>query len=173
MQGSLNAYAEALSAELGLAEPLPLPAAAAAQADPRYRRFLLRAKGSTVLLADLIRSAPSVGAKPERSATPSTARLAADALSSMLTWSKQGFRPLPKAAVDRRLAACGACPHLSAAPDRLDYRLATLGVADSRICTLCGCPTERKAGLPHERCPSPALTDSTLSRWGEPYVTIV
>jgi hypothetical protein len=173
MFGPVNQYASELAALLGRPGPLPLPAARAAMQDPRYRHFLIRAKHAPRLLEDLLRNAPEGEAGPEdHAAAPSTARLAAHAAASLLAWSTQGFPAVEAARYAQRIAACDVCPLVGHAPDRLAYRIASIGRDDTRICTACGCHIERKARLPHERCPAPSPADATKSRWNDPFQVI-
>lgn len=167
-------YARQLADELGLAQPLPHKAARAALYDPRFRRFLFRARRAPNLLRDLIEHAPAIDARyADAPETHSTTQLARHLASSMLSWSRQGFRKLDDAQRSARLAACKACPHLGGPPDRLDYRIAKIGVEDRSVCTLCGCFVERKTRLPHERCPARADDDPALNRWGDRFQHIV
>ncbi|CAI1135421.1 hypothetical protein [Serratia grimesii] len=169
-------YARQLADELGLANPLPHRAARAALYDPRFRRFLYRAQNAPNLLRDLIEHAPPIDARygnqPDEPEAHSTTQLAQHLTSSILAWSKQGFKTLDETQRLSRLAACQACPHLGAPPDRLDYRIARIGVEDQSVCTLCGCFVERKTKLPHERCPAQSDTNPALNRWGDAYQRI-
>lgn len=167
-------YARTLADELGLAQPLPHKAARAALYDPRFRQFLYRAQRAPNLLNDLIEHAPSINARYTDAPEPhSTTHLARHLASSMLAWSKQGFRTMDETQRLSRLAACRTCPHLGAPPDRLDYRIAKIGIDDQSVCTLCGCFVERKTKLPHERCPAQSDADPGLNRWGDTYQKIV
>jgi hypothetical protein len=169
-------YASELATLLGRPDPVPLPAARAAMRDPRYRRFLIRAKDAPRLLDDLLCNPPEIETKgagqEDAPPVPSTAKLAAHAAASLLAWSMQGFREVQADRYAQRIAACSTCPLVGQAPDRLDYRLASLGRDDTRICTACGCNIERKARLPHERCPAPSPIDGSKSRWNEPFQII-
>jgi hypothetical protein len=176
MYPSVAEYERELAAQLERTEPLPLAAVVSAMRDPRYRRFLLRAKRAPRLLEELIRNAPfaedTVAASAGEVPPHSAGKLALRAASSLLKWSIGGFRQLDEESYARRIAACRACPMLGEAPDSLAYRAATAGTQDGRICTACGCVAERKARLPHEKCPLPSPVDASKSRWGEQYTPV-
>jgi hypothetical protein len=155
----------------------------ASRLNPAIRNSLIAAAGSLRIapgpgqradLPDLPR-APEPEApepEPEPAATPSAAKLAAQAAGTVLKWGMEGLRQSDPWVIERRLAACAACEYRAPAPDTLVYRGAkVLAGKDSEICTICHCLLNTKAAISTEHCPEKDPDDPALSRWGEPWVT--
>jgi hypothetical protein len=164
-----EAAAARLGAWLGLAGPAPAEATRRALADPRFALALAGARNLPGMRDALLAGAlavPPAAAAPPRGA----ARTAAKAAGAVLKWGMDGLRPAAPWVIERRLAACAACPNQAPAPETLVYRGARVVAGkDARICTLCGCLTNTKAAISTELCPGRDPADPARSRWGEPW----
>ncbi len=87
---------------------------------------------------------------------------------SLAAWGAAGFSHVEGAAYERRMAACAACPHFTASPRKLVYRLARAAAQEKAVCSLCGCISRNKARMSTESCPGAHPTRPGLTRWGEP-----
>ncbi|MGH1557543.1 hypothetical protein ACRAWD_06285 [Caulobacter segnis] len=72
---------------------------------------------------------------------------------------------MPEAQVQKRKAACLACPELRPPGQHIVHRV--LGAGQSAVCGLCACAVDKKTKLPTETCPAPS-SDPAVNRWGEP-----
>lgn len=170
------AEAEArLGALLGLPGPAPAAATARARADPRFARALLGLRRlpdlRDRLLADPGNAAydPAAPATAPRPAPPAAPALAAKAAGAVLKWGMAGFEHPAPWVIERRLAACAACPHRVPAPPTLVWRgISRATGKDARICALCHCLVNTKAAIASETCPDRDPADPARSRWGEP-----
>jgi hypothetical protein len=87
---------------------------------------------------------------------------------SLARWAGGGFKKLSKVQIEKRRAACAACPYRSTSnEDRLLYKVAKAVVGDNSTCSKCGCMLEGKIKLPEESCPMPHPSIAGLNRWGE------
>ncbi|MBO9545434.1 hypothetical protein [Caulobacter sp.] len=167
-----------LSELLGLTKPVPEEVLARARADDHYANYLLRSRGHPDLLEVLLRSPGNAAYRNDQSATAETAStdtlshsnlaLAAKAGAAALKWAAGGFKQIPQETLERRLAACEACPNLMPAPGLLIYKVALSSRSDQRICGACGCTASRKASLPDEACPVEDPDQPGFTRWQEP-----
>ncbi|AVO59196.1 hypothetical protein [Pseudomonas chlororaphis] len=100
----------------------------------------------------------------------SNSALLAKAARSFVAWGRGGFKTTDNDLFERRLSACEACPHHTATPDKLAYRVgaALTGDSNRKICELCGCVTGKKARLRDEQCPGAHPDRPGYSRWGDP-----
>lgn len=172
--------ARLLGQALELPDAAPLEATRRALRDPLYARALwssrkipalrdqIIAAASRIRISDTDGDPHSAGAASGR---PSAAALAGKAAGSLLRWGMAGLKPAPPWVIERRLAACAACPHQKPAPDRLIYRGAEVFAGkDARICGICHCLTNTKAAISTELCPGPDPENPETSRWGDPWV---
>jgi hypothetical protein len=158
-----------LGAWLGLAGPAPADATRRALDEPRFAQALAGARNLPEMRDALLAGTLAVPAPRP----PSGARAVAKAAGAVLKWGMEGLRPTAPWVLERRLAACAACPNQAPAPETLVYRGARVVVGkDARICTLCGCLTNTKAAISTELCPDRDPADPTRSRWGEPWVPL-
>jgi hypothetical protein len=158
-------------AELGILLGLDAPVSAAvftkAAGDPDYARNLALCRRTPAFRDFLLAQAErEAAAAPDATLRFGSLELTAKAGKSFWEWARSGFATLDPAVHEARYQACLACPHLTAAPDRLAYRLA--GADRQRTCSLCGCVVARKAKLPHERCPGEDPERQGHDRWGQP-----
>ncbi|TPG06368.1 hypothetical protein [Sphingomonas oligophenolica] len=173
--GNAATDCDELGALLGLDAPVALAVFARAVNDAAYARSLILCRENPAFRDFLLAQAdgwvpPVEAAVADHGAIDLTAK----AILSFWAWTKSGFAMLDADAAAARFAACLACPHLGAAPDRLVFRLAGASSdADRhRVCGLCGCVAARKARLPHERCPGPDPDRAGLNRWGQPLAEV-
>ena len=163
-----------LGAWLGLAGPAPAAATRRALAEPRFALALAGARNLPEMRDALLNGTLAVppAAPPRAPATPpSGPRAVAKAAGAVLKWGMEGLKPSAPWVIERRLAACAACPNQAPAPDTLVYRGAQVVVGkDARICTVCGCLTNTKAAIATELCPDRDPVDPARSRWGDPWV---
>ena len=164
-----------LGAWLGLAGPAPTAATRRALDDPRFALALAGSRNLPEMRDALIAGTLAV---PPEAPPPSPAlpparpalRAVAKAAGAVLKWGMDGLRPAAPWVIERRLAACAACPNQAPAPKTLVYRgIQVVAGKDARICTLCGCLTNTKAAISTELCPDRDPTAPSLSRWGEPW----
>lgn len=164
-----------LAGMLGLDEPVVAEVLERARSDDRYAGYLLRSRGHPELLDMLLAAAsgPAAGRSPPSADAPpsaelSNAELLKKAGGAVLKWASGGFQRLDPTILERRLAACAACPHLREPPDRLLYKVALSPRSDQRVCGACGCTASRKASLPGEACPVEDPDRPGRTRWREP-----
>jgi hypothetical protein len=182
--GSMDEVRLRFARFLGLDEPLPETIVHRALADRPFLHNLIICRGSPsfleVLFADprnaTFRAPAAPPDEPEaapREATPavekSNAQLIAGAAKALARWGAAGLVRAEPEVFERRWSACQACDLLVAPPDRLIYKVFSLGSkSDPRVCSACGCVAQRKARVPTEHCPRPDPEDASQSRWGEP-----
>jgi hypothetical protein len=111
--------------------------------------------------------APEISAEPAENGEPSNLALLSTAAKSLALWGATGFTHVKQEVYARRIAACQACPNLTAPPDKLAYRLAGGGKADRSICRLCGCFVRNKARMSTEACPAEHPDKPGYTRWDE------
>jgi hypothetical protein len=166
--GSWEEVCSRLGDYLNLDGPAPEAAVRRALDDPQYAFYLMFTREApslrTALLADP-RNARYADPPP---AEKSQRELIGSAFRALARWTASGFKTAPKEVVDRRWAACLACPHLVERPDRVLYNGMTILSGDSRVCSLCGCVAAAKGKLPTESCPAADPANPALTRWGEP-----
>lgn len=152
---------------LGLDSAVPDQVFEAAVENSTYATNLLVCRRQPELL-DLLLSKPP---KRRANAEIPTAELVRKGVEALWKWGRAGFSVVDETVLQRRLAACEACPHLSAPPDgqRLLYALAGAMGEHKPVCQLCGCIVTRKARLGSEACPDPHPATPEMSRWGEPF----
>lgn len=176
---TLEEAAARLGAALGLAAPAPEIATRRTLADPHFAKALLalrhmpRERDRALAAPDTIRvrAAPSPGEKAAVPPPPSTAKLVKQSAGAVLKWGMAGLQHAQPWDIERRLAACSACPNQAPAPDTLVYRGAKVVAGkDAKICNLCHCLTNTKAALSTEHCPDRDPENPALSRWSEPWV---
>lgn len=90
--------------------------------------------GSVVVCAEAVPTGPAIG--------PGLLRQAVSAAAAAARYLATGLRTVPPVVLGRRLRTCAACAHHT-----------------GLRCRLCGCFTNAKARLPHERCPAGKWTD--------------
>ena len=172
-----------LRAVLGLEREVPVAAARRAALDPVYLHRLLVSRSSRPMLERVLadpgnerfatRPPPEDTPSPEAGEPAPGARertggeLARKAASAIAGWAKAGFALASLETVERRLAACEACPNLAAAGDQLAYRLLAGGGERKSVCSLCGCVVRHKAKLPNESCPDADPQRPGFTRWGD------
>jgi hypothetical protein len=90
----------------------------------------------------------------------------------MAKWARVGFTVTSEEVMQRRLAACQACPELRMPPGEqtLLYKLIGTPAIEKTVCGLCGCNVFKKVRLTTESCPSLHPTKPGYSRWDEPLV---
>lgn len=165
---------------LGLNGPITRDAFIAIIDNPTYATELFTARGASVFRDHLlahpqcrrqIRTGKTDATTAQKATVNelSNAALLAKAAHSFLVWGRGGFKTADDALFQQRMAACEACPHHTATPDKLAYKLAAAlsGNANRKICGLCGCVTGKKARLRDERCPGPHPKRPGYSRWGD------
>jgi hypothetical protein len=161
-----------LGAFLGLAAPAPADAFLSMTQDPTYARNLIIARSAPAFLEALLDNPPHRSAPNRNAAERPAIELLAKAARSLWAWSRSGLRTVADETLHQRLAACAACPHHRAAPDRAIYQLATtiIGNGDGarQLCALCGCITPSKARMASESCPDTDPARPAFTRWGEP-----
>ena len=170
----------AVAEVLGLPSPLPAAALRRAMVEDRYCFVLLAFRGNLPRLHDLVndpRNRPYVlpgdGETPAPRPQPgghSTAGLMIKAGQALNRWAVAGFPTVDQETLERRFAACSACPELTEPPVKWVYKVTLATTSDERICNACGCVASRKARLLTERCPRPDPGRPELSRWGEPFI---
>lgn len=175
--GEAELLAAMLADQLGVREPLPVPAVTAAVIHPRYHRQLVMARDQPAALAQLLAAPPRVSAAaaaslglvpPPRPGAESSSALARRATTAAVRWAASGFALADQATREARLAACAACPHRTGPSDWGAHKVTRKLKPASKICGLCGCVTDLKVRLASEACPAPHPTDPALTRWGEP-----
>ncbi|MGX1787138.1 hypothetical protein ACWIGM_10390 [Bosea sp. NPDC055332] len=168
--GDTHAKQVQLGALLGLDEAVPVEVLTRAHADDRYATYLLRSRGHPELLTMLFGKAAE--SQPTSQAAPqvelSNSELLRKAGSAALKWAASGFKRIEPDVLERRNAACHACPYLKAAPDRILYKVTLSAQSDQRVCGACGCTASRKASLPDESCPMEHPEHPGFTRWHEP-----
>ncbi|MEP5622836.1 MAG: hypothetical protein ABJP82_09685, partial [Hyphomicrobiales bacterium] len=98
----------------------------------------------------------------------SSVALLGRAAKSLAKWGATGFTHTSEPDYAHRLETCQSCPHSTAIPDKLVYRMA--GVkreTNQRTCNLCGCPVQRKARMSTESCPGEHPDRPGFTRWGD------
>jgi hypothetical protein len=173
--------AERLGVLLGLDAPAPLAATRLALEDRLFARALLATRMLPEVRDQLLATPgtahiaghPDIGGTqaPTSTHSPSSIQLTTKAASAVLKWGMDGLRHAKPWAIERRLRACNACDFQVEAPDTLVYRGAKVVVGkNAKICTQCHCLINTKAALATEHCPEQDPTDTTQSRWGEPWL---
>lgn len=168
-----------LRAVLGLEREVPVAVARRAVLDPVYLHRLLVSRSSRPMLERILadpgnarfdtRPPPEDAGAPQPPAPEhSTGELARKAAGALAGWAKAGFALASLETVEKRLAACEACPHLAAAGAQLAYRLLPGGGERKSVCSLCGCVVRHKAKLPNESCPDADPRRPGFTRWGDP-----
>ena len=99
----------------------------------------------------------------------SNLELAAKAGKAIFKWAKSGFARVDEETFQRRFGACESCDQLTAAPEKLVYKLTRSKRSDQRVCSACGCVAARKAGMASESCPLQHPDNAAVDRWGEAY----
>lgn len=183
---------------LGLDEPVPEPVVHRALVDRPFLHHLVICRGSPsflqVLFADPRNQAfrappdpPAAPDPPDVTAAPidapeaepdapdapavehSSVRLVAGAARALARWGAAGLVRTSPEVFERRWSACQGCELLVSPPDRMVYKLVSLGSkSDPRVCSACGCVAQRKARVPTEHCPRADPADPSRDRWGEP-----
>jgi hypothetical protein len=154
---------------LGLEGPAPRAVFRRALVDDHYARYLITSRHRPSLLAVLFKDPRNRQyEEPEAATERSSLELVVKAGGAMVQWSRTGFARVAAETFERRFAACQACEHLVAPPDKLVYKIRFAKASDPRVCNACGCVASRKAHLPTERCPVASADDPALNRWGEP-----
>jgi hypothetical protein len=165
---------------LGVDVEIPRTALIAALVHPGYRRRLDAVRGSRAAVEALLARAPQLpasaatmaGVGPEEEGTGPAEHGARELLSratmAVVRWGASGFAVSDEATRARRLAACGACPHLADAPDRGVHRATRRLRRGAKVCGRCGCAVEAKVRLASEACPVADPANAALTRWGEP-----
>ncbi|MDS9469149.1 hypothetical protein RGQ15_16425 [Paracoccus sp. MBLB3053] len=160
---SIERAAERLRELLHFEGSLPLAAVKKAIENERYATALMAMRKNPELLERLLASAEP---RNEPSVGPAT-----NAAKSILKWGMKGLEVAKPWIISKRLAACKTCPFEEPAPDGLSYRGAKLVVGQAaRVCSVCGCLTNTKAAMAHEKCPEKDPANPDTSRWGEPWV---
>lgn len=165
--GSWEDVCSRLGEYLHLDGPAPAAVVRRALDDPQYAFYLMFTREAPSLQTALLhdpRNAPYADRPPEKSQR----ELIGSAFRALARWTASGFKTAPKEVVERRWAACLACPNLVERPDRVLYNGMTILAADSRVCSLCGCVAAAKVKLPTEACPAADPANPALTRWGEP-----
>ncbi|MBB5940381.1 hypothetical protein FHS42_007479 [Streptomyces zagrosensis] len=167
-EGGMTIDVQAQCAEfgkiLGLDHPVTEEVFKAALADEVYAANLLTCRRDPELLRYLL-SRPTARARELTSA-----ELLVRGASALARWTKAGFTVVSKETYQKRLSACGQCPHLQVPPGgrrRLLYALTGAGSSDKTVCGLCGCSVTRKARLTSESCPAPHPNQPNSTRWAE------
>jgi hypothetical protein len=157
---------------LGLSGPVSSDVFYSAMQDATYARNLIISRSAPAFIKVLLDNPPLRFIEPSRSAADRPAvELLAQAAKSLWAWSRSGLQKVSDETYRDRLAACGACPHHQAPPDRALYAIAAkvAGNGDDRgICGLCGCLTANKARMASEACPDADPARAGFTRWGEP-----
>jgi hypothetical protein len=145
---------------LGLDAPVDDGVLQAALDDESYASGLLDSRRDPAMLQRLLASPPAL---PQDDAKPPSAfLLARRATFALARWARTGFATVDTVQLERRQAACRACPHREAPAVERDAPRTTVAQALGS-CGLCGCPLARKTRMASERCPD----THTLNRWGE------
>lgn len=152
---------------LGLSEPVTPPVLKGALDNEMYARNLLLTRHHQKYLKYLLAHPPSVDSTGSEMSSISTKALVKNAASALARWAEIGFTAVDDAIYADRLAACAQCPHRTEAPATRGLIYAAAGGAGKGICRLCGCPIDRKARMPTERCPDPHPDRPGVSRWGD------
>ncbi|KVK96222.1 hypothetical protein [Burkholderia ubonensis] len=165
-----------LANAIGWPEPVPVGAFHRAVSDPSYAAALITSRNMTGFLEPLLHD-------PRNAAYDTTSKVAnftntqlvARAAEAMVRWGKAGFSVADDETINRREAACVACPHLGEPNKTLQKLLPARPIRDetghrtgNKVCTLCGCQVSKKVRLPTENCPGAHPTRPGLSRWLEP-----
>ena len=161
---------------LGVDWPLPESVLRRAMLDSNFAHRLLVSRHAPGFLAALIddpanaKFAPPDALAPggaEEAAPASSLALLGRAAKSLAKWGAAGFTHADEATQEKRLSACGSCPHARQPPATLAYRMAG-GGKDRGVCGLCGCPIARKARMSTESCPGEHPEKPGYTRWDEP-----
>jgi len=174
---TLEDAAKALGEILELGGPAPEQATQRAIDNPVYAKALLAARKMPQVRNQLLIAPETVSiATPDEKTAPresSNLKAASKAAKAMLKWGAEGLRHSEPWVIERRLAACKACPHQEDAPDTLVYRGAKVVVGkDAKICAKCDCLTNTKAAMATEHCPEKDPENNDLSRWQEPWIDV-
>ncbi|CAM2754769.1 MULTISPECIES: hypothetical protein [Pseudomonas] len=167
---------------LGLDGPVSRAVFTAIIDNPTYATALFTARIAPVFRDHLL-AHPQQSLQPENSshtsARSSSIELSNSALlkkaaHSFVAWGRGGFKTTDNDLFEQRLSACEACPHHTATPDKLAYRVgaALTGESNRKICELCGCVTGKKARLRDEQCPGAHPDRPGYSRWGDPLARV-
>jgi hypothetical protein len=165
-----------LARVLGREEPVPLGAFLRATEDPSYCSYLLTSRGAPGFLEPLLNDPANARYVPAEAAPAahSNAALAGRAAKALVNWGRAGFSVADEATIERREAACLACPHLSEPATKLQKVLPAKAVADragrrtgAKVCNQCGCQVAKKIRVPTEQCPADDPARAGVSRWGE------
>jgi hypothetical protein len=169
---------ERLGVALGLDGPVPEAVLRRTVDDPGFAEDLLTCRGTPGFLQALF-TAPATRAYAaveggSAAGELGNRELVGRAAQAFTRWGRTGFSTVDEDVLERREAACLACPHLRE-PQATVQRLVPSREADRlgsrtgrRVCDLCGCNVSRKMRLPTESCPGRHPTEPGLTRWGEP-----
>jgi hypothetical protein len=140
--------------------------------DSTFEHRLLVSRNAPKFLAALFKDPGNAryevaAAADPAGAPPSNLQLIGSAAKALAAWSATGFSRVEPDVLERRLAACQACPNLME-PKRLLQQIAGAARSGASVCGLCGCPVRRKARLPSEACPAAHPTKPGVTRWDEP-----
>ena len=163
--------AKRLGKALGLSGPAPVAATRRALSEALYAKALWSSRKIPALRDQLLAAADQMRISGSADNTPTTAQLVGKSIKGALKWGMEGLKPAEPWVIQRRLAACLACPHNVPAPDKLVYRGAKVVVGkDATICDACHCLVNTKAAISTELCPEKHPDRPGLSRWEEAWV---
>ncbi len=163
LESALSLISKEISEATGGRETISRKIAAKVAVDPSFAGRLIAKRGSPEGFKE-------IALQSERQGTPKwapamTARLALDVARGLARWAAHGFGEVAEDVLEKRRAACLACPNLTEPGDHLFVRK-TLGWT-TEVCSLCSCAVEKKIRLPTETCPESDPDNPGLNRWGE------
>jgi hypothetical protein len=89
-----------------------------------------------------LRVSRGVNRNTDESPEPTAAEMASTLANSMLNWAKNGFKTVDDQILKKRMTICWGCEFW----DKYSF-------AGTGRCTKCGCSTQAKLRLAHEKCP--------------------
>ena len=166
----------ALGQLLGLNDAVPENVFLAAIEFPLYGQKLLAKKNNPAVLEQLLNNPPELPLYSSSGVKRSYSNneLMAKAAKALVKWGFSGFKKVSDDVLQRREAACLACPNLSEPESNLQRFTASSTVIDklgyrtgNKVCGVCGCVVKNKMKLSTETCPVASDTDPAVNRWGE------
>jgi hypothetical protein len=186
-EGSLAEKCQELGELLQLDGPVEQRVLLAALENETYATNLLISKGVPEYMELLLRTPPSLQqtvspgdeSKAEQKGEYTQADLVKRASKSLYSWAQTGFRKVPWEILEKREAACLACPNLTE-PTHILQKMSTSSTiknetgkrAGNKACKICGCAVKNKMKVATDTCPQEAPNNPGYNRWGEPHVTV-
>lgn len=157
---------------LGIGEPVSENVLLAAMEDPGYANQLLSSREAPETLMYLLGNPPEATVNFAPRYTNS--ELIFRAGKSLMKWGLSGFSTVNAETLQKREAACLACPNLSEPTSTLQTITASSEVKDetgkrtgNKVCALCGCVVKNKMRIATDTCPDEVPGSNGFNRWGE------